>query len=101
MRRLRWIILIIELVMLGLVLVIPPVDLPQTAFNEADTPINEATVPAVLSCRAALTELRAAASAGISLIHPRPISYPASANVDRPAPSRSRPSLALLCTFLC
>jgi hypothetical protein len=100
MRRFRWILLIAELVMLAVVAVVPPVDLPQTAFDEADTPINQATVPVVLSCRLALTGLHSAAVSASPRIHPQPTR---SATVDfHPQPSaRSRSLLTLLCSFLC
>ena len=100
MRRFRWILLIAELVMLAVVAVVPPVDLPQTAFDEADTPINQATVPVVLSCRLAITGLHSAAVSASPRIHPQPIR---SAAVDfHPQPStRSRSLLTLLCSFLC
>jgi hypothetical protein len=100
MRRFRWILLIAELVMLAVVAVVPPVDLPQTAFDEADTPINQATVPVVLSCRLTLTGLHSAAVSASPRIHPQPTR---SATVDfHPQPSaRSRSLLTLLCSFLC
>lgn len=97
----RWILLIAELVMLVLVSVVPPVDLPQTAFNEADTPINQATVPVVLSCRTAISGLRAAASAARVSMRPQPTHSVNALRVLRPTSPHSRSLLALLCSFLC
>ncbi|HKW26128.1 MAG TPA: hypothetical protein VJN48_10120 [Terriglobales bacterium] len=101
MRRFRWAILIGELVLLALALAAPRMDLPQTAFNEADTPVNQATSVVVLGCRSALTGLRAAAStpsAGHRIRH----THPAVAADLQPQQSlRSRSLLALLCALLC
>jgi hypothetical protein len=101
MRPLRWILLIAELIMLVLVSVVPPMDLPQTAFNEADTPINQATVPVILGCRRAISGLRAAGTTARLTIRPR---FTHSAVVPDTPPAQSARSyslLALLCSFLC
>lgn len=101
MRRFRWAILIGELVLLAVVLAVPRIDLPQTAFNEADTPINQATVVVVLGCRSALTGLRSAATTTVEVVHSsRAYAAPADAS-GRPQPARSGSLLALLCTLLC
>jgi hypothetical protein len=100
MRLLRWAILIAELVLLALALAVPRMDLPQTAFNEADTPVNQATSVVVLGCRSALTGLRAAASR--SSVVPRILqAHPAFAALQPQQPLRSHSLLALLCAFLC
>jgi hypothetical protein len=100
-RRLRWVILIGELVLLAVVLVVPPLDLPQTAFNEADTPINQATVPVVLSFRSVFTSLCSAATSTSIIVPTGPTrSLIGPSLSSRPAP-RSRSLLALLCMFLC
>ena len=102
MRHVRWAILIGELVLLALALAVPRADLPQTAFDEADAPVNQATVSVVLSCRTALTGVRAAATA-ISAINPQPSrpSVSMAAYEMSPEPDLSRRSLpAFLSTFL-
>lgn len=101
MRRFRWAILIGELVLLALALAVPRIDLPQTAFNEADTPVNQATSIVVLGCRSALTGLRAAASTPsvVPRIRQAHSAIAADLQPQRPLPSRSL--LALLCAFLC
>ena len=101
MRHFRWGILIGELVLLALALAVPRLDLPQTAFNEADTPVNQATAVVVLGCRSALTGLRAAASARSVVPRIRP-AHPALAADLQPQPTlRPRSVLALLCALLC
>lgn len=87
--------------MLALALAVPRMDLPQTAFNEADTPINQATVMVVLGCRSALSQLHSAASAAV-VTSSRPQTHSAVApDLYQPAQPRSRSLLTLLCTFLC
>lgn len=102
MRRVRWAILIGELILLATALAVPRADLPQTAFNEADTPVNQATVSVVLSCRSVLTQGRTAACAA-SAVNPqssRPF-YSGVAREMRREPDLSRRSLpAFLSTFL-
>ena len=101
MRRFRWLLLIAELVMLVLVSVVPPVDLPQTAFNESDTPINQATVPVVLSCRVTISGLSSATATASPAIRQR-LTQTAVMLESRPPQARpSRSLLALLCSFLC
>lgn len=100
MRRVRWAILIAELILLALALAVPRPDLPQTAFDEADTPVNQATVSVVLSCRAALSEVRATATA-ISAVNPQPSrQFPVvrQTNCEPDLSQRSLP--AFLSTFL-
>jgi hypothetical protein len=101
MRGFRWIILISELVMLALALAVPPVDLPQTAFNEADTPINQATVPVILSCRRALNEVATKAMPPGAPAQSQPARSVAKVEIQHQAHPLSRPLLALLCTLLC
>lgn len=101
MRRFRWAILIGELVLLALALAVPRMDLPQTAFNEADTPVNQATSVVVLGCRSALTGLRAAASAFGAVPRIRQAHPPIAADFEPQQPLRSRSLLALLCALLC
>lgn len=101
MRHFRWAILIGELVLLAAVLAVPRTDLPQTAFNEVDTPINQATVVVVLGCRSALTGLRSVAIATIAVVHSSS-KYAAAADAsNQRQPARSGSLLALLCTLLC
>ena len=101
-RRLRWLVLVFELLLVALALAMPPVDVPQTAFNEGDTPVNEATVPVVLGCRAELPSLQtsAASAVGLSkrLLWDQTSVLASSATPQR---SRCRSLLVLLCTFLC
>ena len=101
MRRFRWAILIGELVLLALALAAPPVDVPQTAFNEADTPINQATVMVVLGCRSALSQLRSTASAAVVTLSRRETQSAVALDLHQPQQLRSRSLLTLLCTFLC
>ena len=101
MRRFRWAILIGELVLLALALAAPPVDLPQTAFNEADTPINQATVMVVLGCRSTLSQLRSTASAAVVTLGRRETHAAVVLGLQQPEQLRSRSLLTLLCTFLC
>ncbi|HEX6905255.1 MAG TPA: hypothetical protein VF154_01495 [Terriglobales bacterium] len=104
MRRFRWAILIGQLVLLALALAVPPMDLPQTAFNEADTPINQATVTVVLGCRSALSQLRSTAGTAVTAVTAvrRPHLHAAVAlDLHQPAQPISRSLLTLLCTFLC
>ncbi len=101
MQRFRWAILIGELILLAAALAVPRMDLPQTAFNEADTPINQATVLVVLGCRSALTGLSSAATATAAVVHSsRSYAAPADSSSQRLA-ARSGSLLALLCTLLC
>jgi hypothetical protein len=101
MQRFRWPILVGELILLAVALAVPRMDLPQTAFDEANTPINQATVIAVLGCRSDLTSLRSAATAAQAVVRPRQI-HPAPADASNHRHDlRSEPLLALLCTFLC
>ena len=101
MQRFRWPILVGELILLAVALAVPRMDLPQTAFDEANTPINQATVIAVLGCRSDLTGLRSAATTAPAVVRPRQIHLaPADASNHRQH-SRSGPLLALLCSFLC
>lgn len=102
MRRVRWVILIGELILLTLALTLPRADAPQTAFNEADTPVNQATTSVVLSCRTALTQARAAASA-VSAMSSQSSrsSYSKVSRETNREPDLSRRSLpAFLSTFL-
>ncbi len=101
MRHFRWAILIGELVLLALALAVPRMDLPQTAFNEADTPVNQATSVVVLGCRSALTGVRVAASAPaiVSRIRHSHPAFATDLEPQQPLPSRSL--LALLCALLC
>lgn len=100
MRQVRWAILIGELILLALALATPRVDLPQTAFNEADTPVNQATVSVVLGCRAALSQASAAATA-ISHVNPQASHPSVVAREISGEPDLSRRSLpAFLSTFL-
>lgn len=101
MRRFRWAILIGELVLLGLALAVPRVDLPQTAFNESDTPVNQATSVVVVGCRSALTGLRAAATALSAVPRIRQAHPSIAADLEPQQPLRSRSLLALLCALLC
>jgi hypothetical protein len=101
MRHFRWAILIGELALLALALAVPPMDLPQTAFNEADTPVNQATALVVLGCRSALTGLRAIASAPSAVPHIRQAHPAFAADLEPQQPLRSRSLLALLCALLC
>lgn len=101
MRRFRWGILIGQLVLLTLALAVPRVDIPQTAFNEADAPVNQATVIVVLGCRSALGELQAAAGATASLLHPALSHSGPAPDMQRPQHVRSHSLLSLLCTLLC
>lgn len=101
MRRFGWAILIGELILLAAALAVPRMDLPETAFNEADTPINQATVLVVLGCRSALSGQRSAATASAVVIHSsRSYAAPVDASSQRQA-ARSGSLLALLCTLLC
>jgi len=102
MRRFRWTLLIGQLVMLALALAVPRVDVPQTAFNEADTPINQATVTVVLGCRSTLSQLRSAAGSAVTAVF-RPHIQSAAVVLDlhQTEQPRSRSLLPLLCTFLC
>jgi hypothetical protein len=101
MRLLRWAILLGELVLLALALAVPRMDLPQTAFNEADTPVNQATSIAVLGCRSALTGLRTAASVPNAVPRTRQAHPAITADFGPQHPLRSRSLLALLCALLC
>jgi hypothetical protein len=102
MRRFRWVILIGELILLALALAVPRMDLPQTAFDETETPVNQATVVVILGCRSALTGLHAAVATTSISAAVRPQSSPAHASAyDRQQAPRSRSLLALLCTLLC
>jgi len=101
MRRFRWAILVGELVLLALALAVPRMDLPQTAFNEADTPVNQATSVVVLGCRSALSGLRAAAGARSDASRIRQAHPAIAADLQPQQPLRSRSLLALLCAFLC
>lgn len=102
MRQVRWAILIGELILLATALAVPRMDLPQTAFDEADTPVNQATVSVVLSCRSVLTQARTVACA-ISVANPqssRPF-YSSIASEMRREPDLSCRSLpTFLSTFL-
>jgi hypothetical protein len=101
MRRFRWAILMGELMLLALALAVPRIDLPQTAFNEADTPVNQATVSVVLGCRSAIVGLRSAATIFTAVVH-TPQAYPVSKAESGPQlPLRSCTLLDLLCTLLC
>src|SRR5690348_10122005 len=101
MRHFRWAILVGQLILVALALAVPRIDVPQTAFNEADTPVNQATVIAVLSCRTALAGLRASASVATVVIQSRQ-TYPATVDGFIPRQhARSHSLLALLCAFLC
>lgn len=101
MRRFRWAILIGQLVLLALALAVPPMDLPQTAFNEADTPINQATVTVVLGCRSALSQLRSTAGTAVTAVGRPHLHAAVALDLHQPAQPRSRSLLTLLCTFLC
>jgi hypothetical protein len=102
MRRFRWAILIGELVLLAAALAVPRMDLPETTFNEADTPINQATVVVVLGCRSALTGLRSAATTTAAAVVHFYRTDAARADAFSPwQPARSGSLLALLCTLLC
>ena len=101
MRRFRWSLLIGELVLLALALAVPRMDLPQTAFDEADSPVNQATAVVVLGCRSVFTGLRAAATASNALPHVRQAHPAVAADLDPHQPLRSRSLLALLCALLC
>jgi hypothetical protein len=101
MRRFRWAILLGELVLLALALAVPRMDLPQTAFNEADTPVNQATSVVVLGCRSALSGLRAAASASSAVPRTRQAHPAITADFEPQHALRSRSLLALLCALLC
>ncbi len=101
MRRFRWAILIGELILLAAALAVPRVDLPQTAFNEADTPINQATVLVVLGCRSALTGLRSAATTTAAVVHFSRTYAPREDASTQRQPTRSGSLLALLCALLC
>lgn len=101
MRYLRWVVLIGQLVLLALALALPRFDLPQTAFNEADAPINQATVVGVLGCRSALGELQAAATSTAALIRPCASKSTVARDLQREHYLHSRSLLSLLCTLLC
>lgn len=101
MRRFRWAILIGELVLLALALAAPPMDLPETAFNEADTPINQATVMVVLGCRSALSQLRSTVSTAVVTLSDRQTHSAVVLDLHQPQQPGSRSLLTLLCTFLC
>ena len=101
MRRFRWAILTGELILLALALAVPRMDLPQTAFNEADTPVNQATSVVVLGCRSALTGLRVAASTTSGAPRIRQAHPAIAADLQSQPPLRSRSLLALLCALLC
>lgn len=101
MRRFRWAILIGQLVLLALALAVPPMDLPQTAFNEADTPVNQATVTVVLGCRSALSQLRSTAGTAVTAVSRPHLHAAVALDLHQPAQPRSRSLLTLLCTFLC
>ena len=102
MRRVRWLILIGQLILLALALAVPRVDVPQTAFDEADAPINQATVVVVLGCRSALGELQAAATSTSGLIGFLPSHWvPGLDSSQRREGPHSRSLLTLLCTLLC
>jgi hypothetical protein len=101
MRYFRWAILIGELVLLALALAVPPVDLPQTAFNETDIPVNQATSVVVLGCRSALTGLRAAATTPSPVPRIRQAHPAIAADLEPQQPLRSRSLLALFCALLC
>jgi len=101
MRLLRWAIPLGELVLLALALAVPRIDLPQTAFNEADTPVNQATSVVVLGCRSALTGLRTAVSVSNAVPRTRQAHPAITADFEPQHPLRSRSLLALLCALLC
>lgn len=101
MRHFRWAILVGELILLALALAVPRMDLPQTAFDETNTPVNQATVVIVLGCRSALSGLHAAASTSGSVPTRRQASPAAATAYNRQQAPRSRSLLALLCTLLC
>jgi len=101
MRRFRWTLLIGQLVMLALALAVPRMDVPQTAFNEADTPINQATVTVVLGCRSALSQLRSAAGSAVTAVFRPHIQSAVVLDFHPTEQPRSRSLLPLLCTFLC
>jgi hypothetical protein len=101
MRRFRWAILIGELVLLALALAVPRMDLPQTAFNEADAPVNQATSVVVLGCRSALTRLLSAASTPSAVPRIRQANPAIAADLEPKQPLRSCSLLALLCALLC
>jgi hypothetical protein len=101
MRHFRWAILIGELVLLALALAAPRMDLPQTAFNEADTPVNQATSVVVLGCRSALTGLRAAATAPSIVLRIRQAHPALAAHLQTQRRLHSRSLLPLLCALLC
>ncbi|HSB74124.1 MAG TPA: hypothetical protein VLC12_00660 [Terriglobales bacterium] len=101
MRHFRWAILIAELVLLALALAVPPVDLPQTAFDEANTPINQATVMVVLGCRSALGTLHSAAFGSFTPVRERKVHSFLRLFSDREHRPPTRSVLSLLCTLLC
>ncbi len=101
MRRFRWAILMGELVLLALALAVPRMDLPQTAFDETDTPVNQATSVVVLGCRSALTGVRAAASIPSAVPRIRQAHPAIAADLGPQQPLPSRSLLALLCALLC
>src|SRR5579864_5387508 len=101
MRRFRWAILIGELILLALALAVPRVDMPQTSFDEADAPINQATVIVVLGCRSALGELQAAARATTSLAEGSVSHSAVALNLHSSNSPRPHSLLSLLCTLLC
>ena len=43
MKHLRWMIVGLELLLVGFALIVPQVDAPETAYNETDTPTNLTT----------------------------------------------------------
>ena len=101
MRRFRWAFLIGELILLALALAVPRTDLPQTAFDETNTPVNQATVVVVLGCRSALSGVRAAATTSGPVQARRPATPADAAAYNGQQSPRSRSLLALLCTLLC
>ena len=100
MRLARCVILVAELVLLALVLAVPSVDLPQTAFNEVDTPINQATVPVVVGYHLPVNGLHPIKTAPATL-RPRPAASRLVATSSYQHDARFRSLLALLCAFLC
>ena len=101
MRRFRGAILITQLMLLALALAKPRMDLPQTAFNEADTPVNQATVSVVLRGRSALVGLRAATTAFATVLQSPQVHPVSKGKAEPPIPLRSCSLLNLLCTLLC
>jgi hypothetical protein len=93
MQRWRWALLIFELFLFALILILPQVELPETAFQGG-------TAPVVIKARISSSPVLATVLLPLGILFARSwASKPE--RIEAPAGPDSHSRLALLCTLIC